>query len=263
MFQNTWYQTGRSMVKLYVQHVLRADIVQEAALPAGAKILAVNHPSTNDPAFVTALVDEQASILIKETLFKVPVFGRSLRMAGHIPVVRGNGQASLEAAARLLKRGRTIIIFPEGDISPENGLLKAHTGAARLALLSGAPVIPVGISLQHELIRIVHSRVEGADEPSAWYLHGPYAMTTGRPQVFEGDSEDRELVRRVTGQVMEQIRALQLAGQRRIEAAQRQEALRAAQAGAVARAARWAKYSVAFGAVRSLLFFLILTAGRA
>lgn len=262
MLQNTWYQIGRSFVNLYVRGVLRANIVHEAPLPSGAKILAVNHPSTNDPAFVTVLVKEQASILIRETLFKVPVFGRSLRMAGHVPVVAGNGRAALEEGIRLLKAGRTIIIFPEGEISPESGPLKPHTGIARLALLTGAPVIPVGISLDHKQVRIVQTKVEGKLEPSAWYLHGPYAMTVGAPQVYQGDVEDRDRVRTVTGQIMGSIVALSQKGQARLALAHRQAALRAANASMVTRAARWATQSVVLRGIQAMLFFLIGTAGR-
>jgi 1-acyl-sn-glycerol-3-phosphate acyltransferase len=262
MFQQCWYQVGRSIVKFYVHQVLHVNIALETELPAGAKILAANHPSTSDPAFITVLVDEQASILIKETLFKVPLFGRSLRLAGHVPVVRGNGQAALDEGLRLLKKGRTIIIFPEGEISPESGLHKAHTGVARLALASGAPVIPVGISLDHKQLRFVPTRVEDKDEPSAWYLKGPYALTVGSAQRYHGDAADRDLVHQVTEKVMRQISQLQTIGQRRMEIAQRQALLRAAQASAITRAARWAKYSVAFRAIQSMLFFLIGTAGR-
>jgi 1-acyl-sn-glycerol-3-phosphate acyltransferase len=262
MFQNHWFQLGRSIVKFYVPHILHANIAQDARLPKGAKILAVNHPSTNDPAFVTTLVEEQSSILIKDALFKVPLFGRSLRLAGHIPVVQGKGQAALEEGLRLLKQGRTVIIFPEGEVSPENGLHKAHTGVARLALSSGAPVIPVGISIDYKQLRFVPTRVEDHAEPSAWYLHGPYAMTVGRPQVYSGDSTDREHVRQVTGDIMQQVSKLQQSGSQRLETAHRQAVLQAARAGALTRAARWAKYSVAIRAIQSMLFFLIGTAGR-
>lgn len=262
MIQSTWFQLGRSIVEFYVRHILRANILQEASLPAGAKILAVNHPSTSDPAFVTALLKEQSSILIKEPLFKVPVFGRSLRLAGHVPVVKGNGKAALEEGIRLLKKGQTVIIFPEGEISPENGLHKAHSGVARIALSTGAPVIPVGIALDYKLLRMVPTRVEDQDEPSAWYLVGPYAMTTGKALAFSGSVDDRELVHRVTAQIMEHIQILQKRGQQRLEFAQRQSTIRLAQAGAIRRAARWAKYSVAIRAIQSMLFFLIGTAGR-
>src|SRR5512144_1260302 len=114
MFQKTWYMLGRNIVDPYVSNVMKADIHYKAALPEGPKIIAVNHPSTNDPAFVTALFKEQVSILILETLFKVPLFGRSLRMAGHVEVMMGNGRAALEEGIRLVKSGRSVMIFPEG-----------------------------------------------------------------------------------------------------------------------------------------------------
>lgn len=261
MFQKTWYMLGRAVVSQYVRHILRADIQHEQPLPEGPKIIAVNHPSTSDPAYVTALFKEQASILILETLFKVPVFGRSLRMAGHIPVVPGSGRDALEEATRLLKAGRTVIIFPEGVISPAAGMHKGHTGVARLALSTGAPVIPVGISLDSSQIRMVNTKVEGKMEPGAWYLHGPYAMTVGEPVTYQGDCCDHEQVRSVTGQIMQRIAALKQRGEIRLDQTQREAGMSAARRGMVARAAHWAAYSVAFRAVRTMLMFLI--AGRA
>lgn len=262
MFQNIWYQIGRSIVSFYVRYILRANIVHEVALPDGPKILAVNHPSTSDPAFVTTLVNEQATILIRETLFKVPVFGHSLRMAGHVPVIAGQGRAALEEGIRLLKAGRTIIIFPEGDISPESGPLNPRTGIARLALSTGAPVVPVGISLDYTQLRIVQTQVEGNLEPSAWYLHGPYAMTVGIPTVYHGSVDDHEHVREVTGEIMSTIIALSQKGQIRLSIAQRQAALRAANASIMMRATRWATQAVIMRAIQAMLFFLIGAAGR-
>jgi 1-acyl-sn-glycerol-3-phosphate acyltransferase len=208
MFQNIWYQVGRFIVALYVRFVMRADIHQPTIMPKGAKIFVVNHPCTNDPAFVTVLTKEQTTILIKETLFKVPLFGRSLRMAGHVPVVAGKGKEALEVGISLVKAGRTVIIFPEGEISPENGFHKAHSGAARLALATGAPVIPIGISLNYQRRRDVHTIVDGKRETSTWYLRGPYAMTVGNAISFQGDLDDRAQVHAVTDQLMRQVSLL-------------------------------------------------------
>ncbi len=216
MFQNTWYQMGRSIVNFYVRFVLRADIHHHAPLPKGAKIFAVNHPSTSDPAYVTILTREQTTILIKDTLFKVPLFGRSLRMAGHVPVVAGTGKVAVEEGIRLLRQGRTIVVFPEGEISPEGGFNKAHTGIARLALATGAPVIPIGISLNTKRLRQVHTTIDGKKEASAWYMHGPYAMTVGEAVSFQGSVDDRERVHAVTGQIMQQIAVLCRHGEARL-----------------------------------------------
>ena len=216
MFQNVWYQMGRGIVDLYVRRVMRADIHQPAPMPKGAKIFVVNHPCTNDPAFVTILTKEQTTILIKETLFKVPLFGRSLRMAGHVPVVAGKGQAALEAGIRLVKAGRTVVVFPEGEISPENGFHKAHSGAARLALATGAPVIPIGISLNHKRLHQIHTMVDGERELGCWYLRGPYAITVGDPITFQGSADDRSRVHAVTDQIMQRVGVLCQQSQQRL-----------------------------------------------
>jgi 1-acyl-sn-glycerol-3-phosphate acyltransferase len=197
--------------------LLKLDIAQHAPLPDGPKIIAPNHPSTSDPGLVLLGVREQASVLIDETLFKVPVFGRYLRHAGHVPVVEGNRRAAFEKARRLLQAGRTVVIFPEGSISPrEGGLHRARTGVARLALLTGAPVIPVGIHLDRERIHPVETVVEGKVEVGTWYLRGPYAMTFGRPMALRGDVEDRAYVRALSRQVMQHIGRLAGESERRL-----------------------------------------------
>lgn len=226
MFQNLWYQIGRAIVNVYIHSVVRADIHNPTPLPKGAKIFVVNHPSTTDPAYVTVLTKEHTTILIKETLFKVPLFGRSLRMAGHVPVVAGKGQEALETGIRLLKAGRTVIIFPEGEISPENGFQKAHSGAARMALATGAPVIPIGISLESEKLHHIHTKVEGKPEVGTWYLHGPYAMTVGEAVTYQGNTEDRERVHEVTGQIMQRIGVLCQHSRRRLAGHALQQASR-------------------------------------
>lgn len=228
MFQNIWYHAGRSIVDLYVRRIMRADVYRDAPFPKGAKIIAVNHPSTNDPAFITTLSSEHMTILIKETVFKVPLFGRSLRLSGHVPVVAGKGRAALEEGIRLLRAGRTVMIFPEGEISPEDGYKKAHTGVARLALATGVPVVPIGISLDCRRRRVVHSMIDGQMEPSSWYLRGPYAMTVGEPVQFTGSLDDYECVRAVTGKIMNDIATLNVRGQARLAArcSPRRQALR-------------------------------------
>ncbi len=209
MFQSFWYGIGRTLMAFLARVIFHMDIVWKGIRPAGPVILAANHPTTTDPAMITTLVPEQTSILIKHVLFKVPLFGRSLRMSGHIPLIPGNGRASLEEAERLLRAGRTIVFFPEGEISHVDGRMqKPHSGLARLALATGAPVIPVGISVDTKCVQLIETVVEGKKELGTWYFHGPYAMTVGKPMRFTGSVEDHDLVRRVTGQVMRHIEDL-------------------------------------------------------
>ena len=206
MFENLWYRTGRFLVRLIARGIFELSIYWKAPIPHGPVILAANHPSTIDPALITTLTQDQVSVLIRETLFKVPLFGRSLRACGHIEVVQGDGQNALKQAQRLLEEGKTVAIFPEGEISPiGGGTHRPHTGLARLALSTGAPVIPIGIHLDPMQVRQVRTVVDHKVEVGTWYLHGAYAMTVGNAISVQGDVGDRQKVREVTDFLMEQI----------------------------------------------------------
>ena len=200
------YYASRPVVLSYAGTMLKTNVRKHAQVPGGAKIFAANHPTTTDPFFVAAMVREQSFILINDLLFQVPILGEYLRRSGHIPVKVGSGPAAIDAAVERLAAGQNIIIFPEGALSPDDGgFHQARTGVARLALASGAPVIPVGISLQRERIRSVKSTVNGLVTYGRWYLQGPYHLTTGRPLQFHGDVEDRPYVRSVADAIMHHI----------------------------------------------------------
>jgi 1-acyl-sn-glycerol-3-phosphate acyltransferase len=203
MLDRILYKLGRPVINLYAAAMFEMDVVWEAPLPEGPKIIAPNHPSTTDPFLIAGLVAEPTSILIDDRLFKVPLFGRYLHLTGHVPVVDGNGREAFEAAKQLLGAGQSIAIFPEGTVSPlEGGLHRPRTGAARLALSTGAPIIPVGIHLQRERIHVVESRYSGISATGRWYLRGPYAMTIGKPMTFVGDVKDRECVQAVSERII-------------------------------------------------------------
>lgn len=156
------YLGSKPVVRAYSRVMLDMDVARGEGFPAGAKIVAANHPSTTDPFFVAGILPQQSFILINDLLFQVPVLGAYLRQSGHIPVCMGSGPAAIQAALDRLAEGKTILIFPEGDLSPaEGGFLPPRTGVARLALASGAPVIPVGVHLQRERIRTIRSTVNG------------------------------------------------------------------------------------------------------
>ena len=219
MLQHTWYSLGRLAVAGYARSMLKVDISRHAPLPAGPKIIAANHPTTTDPFYVTLLTSEPVHILITEMCFHIPVVGQSLRLAGHVPVVDGSGHTALEQAVLLLRSGQTVAIFPEGALSPADGSVhRSHTGVARMALMAGVPVIPVGISLEPRRIWQVDTTVRGKTEVARYYLRGPYAMTVGEPMRFAGDAEDRVYVRSVSGRVMQQVALLARESARRLVA---------------------------------------------
>ncbi len=120
-------------------------------IPArGGCVLAVNHVSHLDPLTCGHFVYAWGRIvryLTKAELFDVPVLGRIVRSAKQIPVYRLTTDASLSftAAVAAVEDGECVVVYPEGTITRQPDLwpMTGKTGAARIALASGAPVIPV------------------------------------------------------------------------------------------------------------------------
>jgi len=119
-------------------------------LPETGAILAVNHISEVDPLSVAHMVYNQGllpTFLAKAELWKVPVLKQVLETTRMIPVERTrDGSRSLAAAREAVATGRAIIVYPEGTVTrdPDGWPMAARNGAVRLALQTGAPLIPVG-----------------------------------------------------------------------------------------------------------------------
>jgi 1-acyl-sn-glycerol-3-phosphate acyltransferase len=113
----------------------------------GAAIIAGNHPSYLDPAFVALPVRRQVRFMAWDALFKVPLLGQLIRALGAFPVDirKGKGESAFREALRVLNDGDVLGIFPEGQRSEQGPIGEMRTGVARLAIESGAPIIPVTI----------------------------------------------------------------------------------------------------------------------
>jgi 1-acyl-sn-glycerol-3-phosphate acyltransferase len=118
----------------------------------GGVIIVVNHMSDADPFVIARYVYDSGrwpQFLAKESLFKLPVAGKILEWCRQVPVRRGTHEAAraLDDAVEAIENNGTVVIYPEGTITRDPGLwpMKGKTGAARLALLTGAPVIPVAM----------------------------------------------------------------------------------------------------------------------
>ena len=120
-------------------------------IPAtGGCVVVSNHISYFDPLAVAHFVYDAGRLprfLVKSELFEVPFVGRVLTGAGQIPVLRSSVEASraFRAAVEAVDRGECVIVYAEGTITRDPDLwpMVAKTGAARIALTTGCPVIPV------------------------------------------------------------------------------------------------------------------------
>jgi 1-acyl-sn-glycerol-3-phosphate acyltransferase len=148
-----WYGLAACILKPLTWAFMKKDWRGLEHVPAeGGVILAVNHISHADPIAIADYIvygtGRIARFLAKSTLFKghFPV-GVIMRGAAQIPVHRHTADASLalKDAVAALHHGECIAIYPEGTVTrdPEKWPMLAKTGVARLALLSGAPVVPV------------------------------------------------------------------------------------------------------------------------
>lgn len=116
----------------------------------GGAIIAANHVSVADPFAVGFFVHEagrRPRFMAKASLFRIPIVASLLRGAGQIPVHRysANARLALSSAADAVRAGEIVVIYPEGTTThdPDYWPMRARTGVARLALETGAPVIPL------------------------------------------------------------------------------------------------------------------------
>ena len=172
----------------------------------GAVIIASNHLSFSDSIFMPLVVPRNVTFLAKSEYFTSPGLAGFIKKLtfialGQVPIDRSGGkrsEAALLTGLRLLKEGHCIGIYPEGTRSPDGRLYKGRTGIARLAIESGAPIIPVAMFNTAEI------QPTGQVVPKVRRVE----MVFGEPIYLDGDSTDLALLRTLTNQLMEKIAQL-------------------------------------------------------
>jgi len=172
----------------------------------GAVIIASNHLSFSDSIFMPLVVPRNVTFLAKSEYFTSPGLAGFIKKLtfialGQVPIDRAGGkrsEAALLTGLRLLKEGHCIGIYPEGTRSPDGRLYKGRTGIARLAIESGAPIIPVAMFNTAEI------QPTGQVVPKVRRVE----MVFGEPIYLDGDSTDQVLLRTLTNQLMEKIAQL-------------------------------------------------------
>jgi 1-acyl-sn-glycerol-3-phosphate acyltransferase len=116
--------------------------------PRRPYVVVANHESYAD-IFLISHLKWEMKWLSKDTIFRIPVMGWMMRMAGDIPInrgSRGSAQLALEACRDRLSKRVSIMVFPEGTRSRNDELLSFKDGAFQLAISTGTPIIPVAIA---------------------------------------------------------------------------------------------------------------------
>ncbi|MDO7869154.1 lysophospholipid acyltransferase family protein [Nocardioides jiangxiensis] len=154
------FQVGRVILLPTLTAMSGREWIDGEKIPAsGGVVLVANHVTKIDPLTIAHFVHHHGRLprfLAKAGLWDVPGLGSIMRSAKQIPVARMSGDArnAFDAAERALLDGECLVVYPEGTVTRDPDLwpMRGKTGAARMALATGVPVIPVGHWGEQEIL---------------------------------------------------------------------------------------------------------------
>lgn len=200
-----WYLLFKYVLIGPILRVLgRPSVVGGGNLPTtGPVIIAGNHLTVVDSFFLVLLVRRRVTFIAKSEYFT----GRGIKGAairwfysstGQVPVDRRGADASapaLDAAKSILRQRKAWAVYPEGTRSPDGRLYKGKTGLARVAIETGAPVVPV----------VMHGTLRVNPVGSRMWRPGKVRMVVGEPLDFTryaGGENNRAILRAITDEVI-------------------------------------------------------------
>ena len=199
----------------FVSYLAKFTFVGREKLPRdGAYVLAPNHYSEFDPLIVAVAVwrmGRAPRFMAKESLFRIPVVGAALRATGMVPVARASSASAakqtMAQSNELVEHGRGVIVYPEGTLTrdPELWPMRGKSGAVRLALAGGIPLIPMA---QWGTQEIMGRYQKGL---SLWPPRKRVQIIVGDPidlSDLEGRSNDQAALTEATARLMDAITAL-------------------------------------------------------
>lgn len=192
-----WFWVSlRALARFVFFLILNVKLIGRENVPKkGPYFIVSNHLSWTDVPLVPAYLSPQVVYLAKEELYRSKI-GWLVRFLGAIPVKRGEADRQLlRASDDLLKRGKILIIFPEGHRSDNHQLIQAHAGMGMIALRAGAPVVPVAVCGSERALKTFRPRV---------------TISYGKPMILKprGAKITKEDILEATDTVMRQIAAM-------------------------------------------------------
>ena len=183
--------------------VYRIRVEGREHLPThGPVILASNHRSFLDSIFIPLIVRRRVTFVAKAEYFDDPKTAWFFRAVGQIPIRREGGSASegaLAAATDVLESGGVFGIYPEGTRTRDGLLHKGKTGVARLALGTGAPIVPVGLIGTDEC-QPTNAKLPRLFRKVTIRFGPPLSMAH-----YQDRSDDRLVLRQITDELMFEI----------------------------------------------------------
>lgn len=194
------YTASAWLVRLGLGSVSRFEVLGHEHVPAaGGCVVACNHTCALDPLYLgLAVRPRKVHFMTKQELFRIPLLRNWLYAVGAYPVNRSApGPSVMKETLRLLRQGEVVGIFPEGTRHAEHGGLK--TGAVRLALKAGVPLLPAAYHGPRSL-----SPLDLLRRPLARVVFGPPLAT----QEYAGRRSDDAAIAELVGELGRQIQTL-------------------------------------------------------
>jgi len=203
---NGWWRFGVLVLGAVARPLFRIRVTGVDSVPIeGPGIVASNHVSVLDGIALALVIARHrrrmTRFLTAAEFFRKPFYAWALRLYRQIPIRRGESdEGALDEAVRTVRAGALAGIFPEGKVNPvpEGPLQRGRTGVARMALATGAPVVPVGIWGTQR--RWPRSGIRW-ERP----FRTTIALEFGAPVTGEGDPDSPQDTQRLTELVMERI----------------------------------------------------------
>ena len=211
--RGAWYSAAISIIWPFLVLFARFRVAGAANIPrTGGLLIASNHLSFADPATLTAFCLEAGRVpryLAKAGLWDVPLLGSVMRSGKHIPVYRGSAAAggAYRDAVASVRSGECVGIFPEATFSDDvvgHWPMKGKTGVARIALETGAPVIPVANWGTHHLLPSTSWLPRGIPRKTVDLIAGPPVDLSD----LQGTDPSREILEEATARIMAAITGL-------------------------------------------------------
>jgi len=176
----------------------------EHAAGTAPRIFLANHLSSLDIWVLAPMLPVTTRFVSKRSLFWIPVLGQAMAVAGFIAINRQDRASairSLSSAAEPIRRGASVILFPEGTRSRDGRLARFKRGAFHLALEAGVPIVPVAISGTYHVVK-----------PRSIVVHpGPVHVTFAPPIDVAAYADDLEgLMEKVRGEIASRLSADQV-----------------------------------------------------
>jgi 1-acyl-sn-glycerol-3-phosphate acyltransferase len=211
-YSKTWRGISKIILRPTIRAMMKHDWQgQDNILPSGGMIIAANHLSYADVLAMALFVDQAGrypTYLAKSSLFKIKLLGPIIVKLGQLPVYRGQSDAALvlRDAEQGVRDGACVIFYPESTVTRDPAMwpMVSKTGVARLALATGAPVIPVAHWGAQDVLPYGTIRLHAIPRRTVRVLAGPPVDLSE----FEGKPLDNKTLRAATDKIMADVAAL-------------------------------------------------------